>query len=81
MVGRKTQEQQKRVLQGSEDTSNADKDFNAEAELHRSDALRKAYRKGQGLSAEHSDPREPDDDRSMLRGKNQESKHHKGSGG
>ncbi|PST22095.1 hypothetical protein C7U60_12700 [Mesorhizobium plurifarium] len=79
MVGRKTQEQQKRVLQGRENTSNADKDFNAEADLHRSDALRKAQRKGRDLSTEHSDAREADE-RSILRGKNQESRHHKGAG-
>ncbi|MDX0138050.1 hypothetical protein GOC46_15040 [Sinorhizobium meliloti] len=76
MVGRKTQEQ---LLQGRENTSNADKDFNAEADLHRSDALRKAQRKGQDLSTEHGDAREADD-RSILRGKNQESRHHKGAG-
>jgi hypothetical protein len=79
MVGRKTQEQQRRIIQGREDTSNADKDFNAEAELHRSEALREAQRKGRSLSTEHSDARERDDDRSMPRGKNQESRHHKGA--
>ncbi|MDX0663624.1 hypothetical protein GOD61_11700 [Sinorhizobium medicae] len=79
MVGRKTQEQQKRVLQGRENAANADKDFNAEADLHRSDALRKAQRQGQDLSTEHADSHE-EDDRSILRGKNQESRHHKGAG-
>lgn len=78
MVGKKTHEQQRRVLQGREDTSNAGKDFDAEAELHRSKALRKAYRKGDSLDTEHGDARE-EDDRSMTRGKNQESRHHKGA--
>lgn len=79
MVGKKTREQQQRVLQGRENTSNAGKDFNTEAELERSDALRKAYRKGADIGTAHSDAREADE-RGMLRGKHQESKHHKGTG-
>lgn len=79
MVGKKTHEQQQRVLQRREDTSNAGKDFDAEAELKRSDALRRAQRKGQNLDTEHADARE-EDDRSILRGQNQESRHHKGAG-
>ena len=39
MVGKKTHEQQQRVLQGREDTSNASKDFDAEEKLQRSEAL------------------------------------------
>ncbi|MCA1407925.1 hypothetical protein I6F26_11380 [Ensifer sp. IC3342] len=78
MVGKKTHEQQLRVLQGREDTSNAPKDFDAEAKLRRSEALRKAYRKGDRLDTEHSDARD-EDDRSMTRGKNQESRRHKGA--
>ncbi|ASY63654.1 hypothetical protein SJ05684_c22130 [Sinorhizobium sojae CCBAU 05684] len=79
MVGRKTHEQQQRIIQGREDTSNAGKDFDAEAELKRSDALRRAQRKGRSLDTEHADARE-EDDRSILRGENQESRHHKDSG-
>ncbi|MQW85889.1 hypothetical protein [Sinorhizobium saheli] len=79
MVGKKTREQQQSVLQGRENTSNAGKDFNAEAELERSDALRKAYRKGADIDTAHSDAREANE-RGMLRGKHQESKHHKGTG-
>ncbi|MCA1443717.1 hypothetical protein I6F07_26595 [Ensifer sp. IC4062] len=78
MVGKKTHEQQRRVLQGREDTSNASKDFDAEAKLRRSDTLRKAYRKGDSLDTGHGDARD-EDDRSMTRGKNQESRHHKGA--
>ncbi|MCZ4092197.1 MULTISPECIES: hypothetical protein [Sinorhizobium] len=78
MVGKKTHEQQQRVLQGREDTSNAGKDFDAAEKLQRSAALRKAHRKGGKLDTEHADAREPDE-RSMTRGKNQESRHHKGA--
>lgn len=79
MVGKKTHEQQQRVLQRREDTSNASKDFDAEAELKRSDALRKAQRKGQDLDTKHADARE-ENDRSVVRGQNQESRHRKGAG-
>ncbi len=79
MVGRKTHEQQQRVIQRREKTSNAGKDFDAEADLKRSDALRKAERKGQDLDTKHADARE-ESDRSILRGENQESRHHKDSG-
>ncbi|MBP1883265.1 hypothetical protein [Sinorhizobium mexicanum] len=78
MVGKKTHEQQQRVLQGREDTSNASKDFDAEEKLQRSEALRKAYRKGDTLDTEHGDARD-EDDRSMARGKNQEGRRHKGA--
>ncbi|OAP38426.1 hypothetical protein AU381_22930 [Sinorhizobium glycinis] len=79
MVGRKTHEQQQRIIQGREKTSNAGKDFKAEAELKRSDALRKAERKGQKLDTAHADARE-ENDRSIRRGENQESRHHKDAG-
>ncbi|MDK1378340.1 MULTISPECIES: hypothetical protein [unclassified Sinorhizobium] len=78
MVGKKTHEQQLRVLQGREKTSNESKDFDAEAKLRRSEALRKAYRKGDSLDTEHADARD-EDERSMTRGKNQESRHHQGA--
>ncbi|WEX76295.1 hypothetical protein PYH37_004591 [Sinorhizobium numidicum] len=79
MVGKKTHEQQQRVLQRRENTSNAGKDFDAEADLQRSDALRKAYRKGQKLDVERGDA-ENSDERGATQGTNQESRHHKGSG-
>ncbi|MCA1491697.1 MULTISPECIES: hypothetical protein [Sinorhizobium/Ensifer group] len=80
MVGRKTHEQQRRIIEGREDTSNAGKDFDAEADLKRSEALRRAQRKGRSLDTDHADARE-ENERSILRGENQESRHHKDSGG
>ncbi|MEI3855735.1 MULTISPECIES: hypothetical protein [unclassified Ensifer] len=79
MVGRKTHEQQQRIIQGREKTSNAGKDFNAEADLKRSDALRKAQGDGQDLDTAHADARE-DNERKIVRGENQESRHHRKSG-
>ncbi|WOS66004.1 hypothetical protein [Sinorhizobium fredii] len=78
MVGRKTHEQQQRVIQRREDISDAGKEFDAEAEFKRSNALRSAERKGQKLDA-HADARQ-ENDRSITRGKNQESRHHKDTG-
>ncbi|MDX3925707.1 MAG: hypothetical protein QHC90_07845 [Shinella sp.] len=79
MVGRKTHEQQLRVLERREKTSGADKDFDAKEELQRSEVARDAYRKGQNLQPP-ADDEERAEDRSMLRGKNQESAHRKGAG-
>ncbi|MBP2446865.1 hypothetical protein [Rhizobium leguminosarum] len=77
MTGKKTHEQQLRVIEKREKTANADKDFDAAADLQRNEQAREAYRKGSGLKA---DPDTRNDDRNIARGLNQESEHKKGSG-
>jgi hypothetical protein len=73
MTGRKTHEQQMRIIEKRE---NAGKDFDAEADLKRSAAEREALRKGSEIRSEAPDLVDPDD-RNILRGRNQESVHHK----
>ncbi|MBB4196141.1 hypothetical protein GGE45_006276 [Rhizobium aethiopicum] len=77
MTGKKTHEQQLRVIEKREKTANAGKDFDAKADLQRNEQAKEAYGKGNDLKAD-SDPR--NDDRAMVRGRNQESEHKKGSG-
>lgn len=77
MQSDKTHEQQLRIIQKRENTANGDPEFDIEADLKRSDELKEAMRKGQDLQA-RSDI--TDDDLSIVRGMNQESRHHKGSG-
>jgi hypothetical protein len=76
MTGRKTHEQQVRIIEERENTRNAGKDFNAEAELKKSKQERESYRKGANLRTDAPNLVDPDD-RNMLRGENQESEHHK----
>ncbi|MGX7877461.1 hypothetical protein ACVDG5_036930 [Mesorhizobium sp. ORM6] len=79
MTGRRTHEQQVRIIEERENTKNAPKDFNAKAELKQSAAEREARRKGSGLRSDTPDLVDPDD-RNTLRGKNQESAHNKKRG-
>lgn len=76
MAGKKTHEQQLRVIERRENTRNADENFDAEAELKMSKEQREARRKGQGLRSDVVDLSDPDD-RNMVRGEQQESRHHK----
>ncbi|MFU0506107.1 hypothetical protein [Pseudaminobacter sp. NGMCC 1.201702] len=76
MAGRKTHEQQLRVIEGRENTKNADADFDAEADLKKTKQEREAFRKGTGLRTGAPDLVDKDD-RNILRGENQESEHHK----
>jgi hypothetical protein len=76
MIARKTHEQQVRIIEERENTKNAGKDFDAEAELKKSQQERDAYRKGADLQTDAPNLVDPDD-RNMLRGENQESEHHK----
>jgi hypothetical protein len=76
MAGNKTHEQQLRIIEKREETSNADDDFNAEEELRRSPQEREARREGTKLRDEGVDLTDPDD-RQMIRGENQGSEHHK----
>lgn len=76
MAGPKTHEQQLRIIEKRENTSNADDDFNAEDELKRSKQEREAHRGGAELRDEGVELTDKDD-RQMIRGENQESEHHK----
>lgn len=76
MAGKKTHEQQLRVIEGRENTKNADESFDAEADLKMSKEQREARRKGQGLRSDVVDLSDRDD-RNMVRGEQQESRHHK----
>jgi hypothetical protein len=76
MTGRKTHERQVRIIEERENTKNAGKDFDAEAELKKSKQEREAYRKGANLRTDAPNLVDPDD-RNILRGEHQESEHHK----
>lgn len=76
MAGPKTHEQQLRIIEKRENTSNADDDFNAQDELKRSKQEREAHRGGAKLRDEGVELTDKDD-RQMIRGENQESEHHK----
>lgn len=76
MAGNKTHEQQQRIIEERVDTSNAGDEFPAEEDLNRSEAERKAQQREADVKAPQRDLVDPDD-RSMLRGVNQESRHHK----
>lgn len=76
MAGPKTHEQQLRIIEKRENTSNAGDDFNAEEELKRSKQEREARQKGDKLRDEGVELTDKDD-RRMIRGENQESGHHK----
>ena len=76
MAGPKTHEQQLRIIEKRENTSNADDDFNAEDELKRSKQEREAHRGGAKLRDEGVELTDKDD-RQMIRGENQESEHRK----
>ncbi len=76
MAGRRTREQQVKIIEERENTKNAGEDFDAEAELKKSAQEREAYRKGADLRTDAPNLVDPDD-RNRLRGENQESQHHK----
>lgn len=79
MTGKKTHEQQRRIIEERENTKNAGDDFDAEKDLKRSKQDREARREGRTLNASDADLVDQDD-REMLRGVGQESRHHKRSG-
>lgn len=76
MSGNKTHQLQKDILAGRIETANADKDFDPRPDLRAQEAGRDpAQRAGQ------APVRAADDDSDLiLRGKDQESTHHKNSG-
>ncbi len=74
MVGRKTHDQQQRIINRKENTQGGGDKFPAEEDLKASKRLREARAKGDDLArpADLVDP----DDRNMVRGRNQESRGH-----
>jgi hypothetical protein len=76
MAGPKTHEQQLRIIEKRENTSNAGDNFNAEEELKRSKLEREVHRGEEKLRDEDVELTDKDD-RQMIRGENQESEHHK----
>jgi hypothetical protein len=76
MAGPKTHEQQRRIIEKREDTSNGSDDLNAENELKHSKQEREAHRRGATLSNDEVELTDQDD-RQIIRGANQESEHHK----
>jgi hypothetical protein len=77
MAGRKTHEQQLRIIEKQVDTSNAGDDFDPRPDLKRAERGQPPIPETTSKTA--SDPDEPDD-RGHLRGMNQESAHHKRTG-
>jgi hypothetical protein len=77
MQAKKTHEQQLRIIEKRDDTSNAGSDFDAKSDLARNDAAKKAHAEGSGLRTGLKDLTS---DRGMIRGQSQESQHHKRAG-
>ena len=78
MVGKKTREQQMRIIEKQENTANAGDDFDPSIDLKKSDLERERERQSQDLKYRNGSQ---GDDRTILRGANQKSGHRKGKGG
>lgn len=76
MAGKETHEQQLRIIEKREKTANAGDDFPAEEDLKRSRQERQAQQREADVRAPQRNLTDPDD-RSILRGASQESRHHK----
>jgi len=76
MAGPKTHEQQRRIIEKRENTSNAGDDFKVDEELKRSKQARDAHVGGEDLHDKRVELTDKDD-RQIIRGENQESAHHK----
>lgn len=77
MQSRKTHEQQVRIIEKREKTAGAHGDFDASADLKQSEGAKRAFQKGGEIHRQDEVQRE---DRSMVRGRDQESEHHKRRG-
>ncbi|MER9326836.1 hypothetical protein NKJ26_08735 [Mesorhizobium sp. M0152] len=75
MAGNKTHEQNLRIIEKRENTKNADKDFDADKDLRKTEAERAASRQD-NLRSDVRDIADRDD-RNIIRGENQESSHNK----
>lgn len=76
MAGPKTHDQQQRIIEERVNTKNAGKDFDAEADLKRSAEQREQLRDDEKLRGGDAELQDSDD-REILRGANQESRHNK----
>jgi len=76
MTGQKTHEQQLRIIEKRENTANADKDFDPRTDLKTPQRIRQAQQEETHSPAARKRALETDD-RRMLRGEHQESRHHK----
>jgi hypothetical protein len=74
MQSKKTHDQQVKIIEKRENTANAGADFDAAADLKRSTAARGALARGRNLKQSGA---VQDEDRSLVRGRNQESPHKK----
>jgi hypothetical protein len=74
MQSKKTHDQQVKIIEKREKTANADTDFDAAADLKKSPAARSASAGGRNLKQGAA---VQDEDRSHLRGRDQESQHKK----
>jgi len=79
MQGNKTHQQQRNIIEKRENTANADKSFDPAPDLHRSEAAKEAFRRGDNLNMRAAEV-SLHDDPSIIRGRNQESEHRKGKG-
>ena len=77
MQSKKTHAQHLRIVEKQEDTSNAGADFDMKGDLARSDSAKHALAEGTALRGGLKDLVS---DRGMIRGRNQESEHHKRGG-
>ena len=77
MQAKKTHEQQLKIIEKREDTSNAGADFDLKGDLARNESAKTAREGDDHLRGGMTDLSE---DRGMIRGENQESRHHKRSG-
>jgi hypothetical protein len=79
MQGKQTHEQQLRIINKEINTKNGSEDFDPSADLHRAEAKRNPQEATDILRSDGIDVTDPDD-RSMIRGANQESEHNKKTG-
>ncbi|MBW9063067.1 hypothetical protein JNB71_07025 [Rhizobium herbae] len=74
MQSKKTHDQQVKTIESREKTANAGADFDAVADLKKSPAVRSASARGRNLKQGAA---VQDEERSIVRGRNQESHHKK----
>jgi hypothetical protein len=79
MQGKETHEQQLRIINKEVNTKNGAEDFDPSADLHRAEAKRNPQEGAEALRSDTVDVTDSDD-RSIIRGTNQESEHNKKSG-
>ena len=78
MSGDKTHQQQRQIIEGRVDTSNADKDFDPRPYLNASKEARERITETD--LPDDPTPLASEDGAPVVRGENQESRHHKNTG-